>query len=354
MLDRITLFGSRGGKLQPSRNGDGASAWMAVSPQPIGAVDLQQAAAAVRRDGGLIITASQTAVGVDIQTHAAGSYQPPDKALLLGDAGPSWVEISGMIALPAGERLVVPEDRAAQDGVENLRNLIEQLPEDRQGLIWSALSRPDAHYRLSRLEEQVRELRQAAPAASAPASLPPVQQKPGANWLLAAAGTLLGLVLGFGAATFLSGDAAAPPEKAAKTEPAAEPLPVLTVTDLERLDRAIQESPKKDRLLAFLGPDASLMAMNQAGFVALAKLELHKSAVEGLDKMDAAQVVAKLGEIDLGASRTKLLAQYVCDSHAADIELPDSFPGCAESRSVNDIRQAYFNLLDFVAEKPAP
>ncbi len=94
--------------------------------------------------------------------------------------------------------------------------------------------------------------------------------------------------------------------------------------------------------------------MNQAGFVALAKLELHKSAVEGLDKMDAAQVVAKLGEIDLGASRTKLLAQYVCDSHAADIELPASFPGCAEARSVNDIRQAYFNLLDFVAEKPAP
>lgn len=353
MLDRITLFGSRGGKLQPSRNGEGSGAWLAVSPQRIGAVDRAAAAQVVRNEGGLLIAPSSSADTVEFQSHAAGAYHPPLKALRIGDAGPAWVDLASPVSLTAADSLVVPEDRDAQDAVESLRSLLLQLPEDRQGLIWSALSRPDAHYRLSRLEEQVRELRQ-APAPVAP--IPPAQEKSGPGWLLVAGAAVLGLLLGAGIAMKALRQSP-PPEvdKEAVADSAPKPLPVLTFTDLARLDEAIAASPQKDALLKALGGDARISAADDAGLVALAKLILLKANVKDLASLTPEQVVAKLTELapDLG-SYPELLAQYACDGSLASITLPESFGGCAEAPAVNDIRLNYFNLLDFVSNEPAP
>jgi hypothetical protein len=77
------------------------------------------------------VTGAQTVNTVAIQSHAAEAYQPPQRALLIGDAGPSWVDIAAPIELAAGDSLIVPEDRDAQDSVESLKSLLSQLPEDR-------------------------------------------------------------------------------------------------------------------------------------------------------------------------------------------------------------------------------
>ena len=355
MLDRITLFGSRGGRLQPSRNGEGSGAWLAVSPQRIGAVDRAAAIQAVRSQGGLVVTGSQAANSVEIQIHAEGAYQPPQKVLLIGDAGPSWVGLDAPIQLTPGDSLIVPEDRDAQDSAESLRALLLQLPEDRQGLIWSALSRPDAHFRLSRLEEEVRELRQAPPPSAAP--IAPLEEKSATNWLLVGAAALLGLALGAGAMMLGSKNPAPAPEEpeTVAVAPPADPLPVLTVADLERLDAAIAASPNKAAIVAVLGKDVSIAAGDDAGLLALAKLVMLKADVKDLAALTPEQIVEKLGELapDLGPY-PKLLAQYACDGALTTIVLPESFGACAAPPEVNDIRLNYFNLLDFVSKKPAP
>lgn len=349
MMDRITLFGSRDSRLQPSRNGEGAAGWLAVSPRDPGAVGVGAAKESIQQHGGLLLCPSGDGASLDVTVQAADGYTPPTKALLVGDAGPSWVELESLPPLGAEDHLIAPEDRDAQDGLEGLRTALLQLPEDRQGLIWAALGRPATHYRLSRLEEAVRALQQAPQPALAVA---PVEPKSGPNWLLAAAGTLLGIALGFGLAGLSGGEEAPAPEAVEEAEAA--PLPVLTFPDLDRLDLAIQDSPNKDALLEIIGPDTKLSAMNQQGFVALAKLELHRAAVDGLAAMSAADAVAKLGEVDLGPSRPQLLAQYYCEGSAMDVELPAQFPSCDAVPAVSDIRQAYFNLLDFIQDPPAP
>ena len=352
MLDQVTLFGSPNDALQPSRGGQGAEGWLAVSPHGIGEASVTDAAQAVRLHGGLWLAGSGP--GVEIHTTPMDGYRPPDRALLADDAGPRWVEIPGPVALSPGDALVVPQDRDAQDDLESLRSLLAQLPEDRQGLMWLALARPDAQYRLLRLEEQERELQQASPpepAASEPAPDPEPPKKP---WSLVAGAAVLGAALGVGGAMFWPRPAPPPVvETEAPTPPA--PIPLLTVSDLDQLDLAVQRSPKKDALLAAIGKDAQLHRMDDAGLIALAKLVLLKADVEDVAKMEREQVIEKVTAMgsELGAY-PKLLAQYLCDSSATTIEPPAGFPPCADAAGADELRRTYFNLLAFIEAKPTP
>ncbi len=353
MLDQVTLFRSPGAALRPSRGGQGADGWLAVSPpHAIGDTCVADAAQTVRSQGGLLVVGAEK--GVEIQTTPMEGYLPPDRALLASDADPRWVEIPGNVALSPADCLVVPEDRDAQDDLESLRSLLAQLPEDRQGLMWLALARPDAQYRLLRLEEQERELQQAPPpepAASEPAPDPEPPKKP---WSLVAGTAVLGAALGVGGAVFWQREAP-PPIAEAEAPPPPPRIPLLTVSDMDELDLAVQRSPKKDALLAAIGKDAELHRMDDAGLIALAKLVLLKADVEDVAKLESEQVVAKVSEMgsELGAS-PKLLAQYLCDSTATTIEPPAGFPPCADAAGADELRRTYFNLLAFIDPKPTP
>jgi hypothetical protein len=352
MLDQVTLFGSRGDALRPSRNGHGADGWLAVSPHAIGSVAAREADGAVRSHGGLFVAASGDAV--EIHATSAQGYRPPDKALLAGEAEPRWIELPGSVALSPADCLVVPEDRDAQDDLESLRSLLMQLPEDRQGLMWLALGRPDAQYQLMHLEQELRELQQAPPPV-APSAEPPAAPTPsGKPWGLIAGAAVLGAVLGVGGALFWP-QRSPRAAREVKVEPPPPRIPLLTVSDMDQLDLAVERSPKKEVLLAAIGDDAKLHAMNDEGFIALAKLVLLKAGVKDVAGMESAQVIEKISgmESEIGAY-PKLLAQYLCDSPMSAIEPPETFPPCTDAAGADELRRTYFNLLAFLDAEPAP
>ncbi|MBI1354397.1 MAG: hypothetical protein GC160_08625 [Acidobacteria bacterium] len=358
MVDRITLFGARSDKLQSVRRGD---QWIALSGDRIETDDAQRAADAVRRSGGVFAQAQAANGATQVSVLAAGvtGYEPPQRMLAISDAGPRWIPIGKGVELSAGECLVIPSDLGSEESVEKLRTLLAELPEDRENLVWQAISRPEQRYRLDRLEEQVRELRS---TGSAPAP-PPPEPEAKTNWAMTAGALVAGVLLGLGAAlapAWLDGGTTPAPstkKEAQAPESAAANLPLLTPVDLERLDEAVAASPQKEAIGKLLGPGAKTASRDYAGFMAMAKLELRRQGlIPDVGALKPEDILAKLENLE--PMHRGLLIQYICDGPGAGrpnfqeaggskVQLPADFGACAQDAdSADKVRLALYNLID--------
>ena len=361
MLDRIALFGARSDKLQNVRRG---KEWIAFGPAGIDGEDLQTAAEAVRRAGGVLVRAQSSGAptGVTVTAAQAPGYHPPKRMLTIDETGQRWTPL-GAAELPAGHCLVVPADLAAEQAVERLQALLTEFPEDREALVWQAISRPQELFQAGLLQEQ-KSRNPTLGAAPEPAA-PPSEGKP---WALIGGALALGLLLGAGGALLpgLLDRESPPPDPPAKAEPATPlkgPVPALSATDLKRIDDAVAASARKGPAMESLRADGPVAGLDYAGFVTLARLELLRHGTEPkVEALSPSEVIEKALAAGLEPHQRALLTQYACDGPGAGgvefqesggepVQLPPSFGVCAEDpESADKVRQGLYVLRDFLRE----